>query len=43
MQREARRGDPIFAQLTRSRQYTQRMKEDGKLRSSRGAKWAKFF
>lgn len=44
MYREARcLGDPSFAQLSRARELTQRMKEDGKLRSSRGAKWAKFF
>jgi hypothetical protein len=43
MQREAQRGDSTFAQLTRAWEFTQRMKEDGKLRSSRGAKWARFF
>jgi hypothetical protein len=44
MLREARCcGDPSFAQLSRAREFTQRMKEDGKLRSSRGAKWARFF
>ena len=34
--------DP-FAQLTRAREYTQRMGEDGELRFSRGAKHVKFF
>jgi hypothetical protein len=44
MLREARCcGDPSFAQLSRAREFTQRMKEAGKLRSSRGAKWARFF
>jgi hypothetical protein len=44
MLREARCcGDPSFVQLSRAREFTQRMKEAGKLRSSRGAKWARFF
>lgn len=36
-------GDPTFAQLTRAREYTQRMKEQGQLRGSRLAKVADFF
>jgi len=43
MYREARlRGDPTFAQLSRSREETQRMRETGQLRSSRAARIAKF-
>ena len=43
MLREMRRyGDPSFAQLSRAREYTQRMKEDGQLRSSRAAKLSEF-
>ena len=43
MLREMHRfGDPSFAHLTRAREHTQRMKEDGKLRSSRAAKLEKF-
>jgi hypothetical protein len=44
MLREARLcGDPTFAQLTRAREYTRRMGEDGELRGSRLAKVANFF
>jgi hypothetical protein len=38
-----RRGDPTFAQLTRAREYTRRMNEEGELRGSRLAKVADFF
>ena len=39
MQREAGRcGDPTLAQLSRAREYTQRMKERGELRVSRSKK-----
>jgi transposase len=44
MYREARRyGEPAYAQLTRAREYTQRMREQGELRGSRLAKVADFF
>jgi hypothetical protein len=44
MYREARRcGDPTFAQLTRARESTRRMREQGELRGSRLAKVANFF
>ena len=44
MLREARRGgDPTFEQLTRAREYTRRMGEQGELRGSRLAKVADFF
>jgi transposase len=44
MLREARRcGGPSFAQLTRAREYTRRMREEGELRGSRVAKVADFF
>ncbi len=43
MYREARRfGDPTGAQLTRAREHTERMKQEGKLRSSPAAKLEKF-
>ncbi len=44
MLREARRcGDPTFQQLTRARENTRRMGEQGELRGSRLAKVADFF
>jgi hypothetical protein len=44
MYREARRcGEPAYAQLTRAREYTRRMREQGELRGSRLAKVADFF
>jgi hypothetical protein len=44
MYREARRcGDPTYAELTRARERTWRMGEQGELRGSRPAKVADFF
>jgi hypothetical protein len=44
MYREQRRyGDPRSAELSRARECTRRMKEDGELRGSRLAKVANFF
>jgi hypothetical protein len=39
---QARRGDPQFADLTRARELTQQMKENGLLRSSPRARLARF-
>jgi hypothetical protein len=36
-------GDPRFTELSRTREYSQLMKERGELRSSRLARMAKFF
>ena len=35
------KGDPKFAELSRAREYSLRMKERGELRSSRRKEWAK--
>jgi hypothetical protein len=44
MYRQARRcGEPTYVQLTRAREYTRRMREQGELRGSRLAKVADFF
>jgi hypothetical protein len=44
MYRDVRRcGNPTFVQLTRAREYTRRMREQGELRGSRLAKVADFF
>jgi hypothetical protein len=44
MQEETQRcGDPTFARLTRAREYTRRMGEQGELRGSRRAGVADFF
>jgi len=44
MLRQARyHGEPRFSQLTRARELTRRMNEDGQLRGSRLAKVANFF
>jgi len=40
---QAAKGDPKFAELSRAKEYSLKMKERGELRSSRRAKWAKFF
>jgi hypothetical protein len=44
MYQEGRRcGEPTYAQLTRTREHTRRMREQGELRGSRLAKVADFF
>jgi hypothetical protein len=44
MYRDVQRcGNPTFVQLTRAREYTRRMREQGELRGSRLAKVADFF
>jgi len=40
---QAAKGDPRFVELSRAREYTQRMRERGELRPSGRAKWTELY